>query len=85
MDQEKLNLAPVEETKQEPINPTKYREHMKSVIAMIKLEHEYTKLNSEIAMYELQRLQALEALSAYKMPRPSEASVEAKESVETAE
>ncbi|NCD07167.1 MAG: hypothetical protein EOL97_13710 [Spirochaetia bacterium] len=48
------------------MSPQQYREHMKSVISMLKLEHEYEKLESEIMMYRYTKLQAMEGISRYQ-------------------
>lgn len=54
-------------TQEEPkVSPQQYKEHMKNVISMLKLEHEYEKLESEIMMYRYTKLQAIEGISRYQ-------------------
>jgi superfamily II RNA helicase len=50
----------------EPISQKAYREHMKNAINLLKLDHEYEKLKSEILQYKLISYQCIEGLAAYQ-------------------
>ncbi|HRT02555.1 MAG TPA: hypothetical protein P5513_01285 [Candidatus Diapherotrites archaeon] len=50
----------------EPMSQKAYKEHMKNVINLLKLDHEYEKLKSEILQYKLISYQCIEGLAAYQ-------------------
>ena len=50
----------------EPMSQKAYREHMKNANNLLKLDHEYEKLKSEILQYKLISYQCLEGLAAYQ-------------------
>lgn len=50
----------------EPMSQKTYREHMKNAINLLKLDHEYEKLKSEILQYKLISYQCIEGLAAYQ-------------------
>ena len=54
----------------EPISQKAYREHMKNAINLLKLDHEYEKLKSEILQYKLMSYQAIEGLARYETKKP---------------
>ena len=54
----------------EPISQKAYREHMKNAIGLLKLDHEYEKLKSEILQYKLISYQCIDGLSAYQGKEP---------------
>ena len=58
------------ELTQEPISQKAYREHMKNAISLLKLDHEYEKLKSELLRYKLMGYQALEGLASYEAKKP---------------
>lgn len=55
----------------EPMSQKAYREHMKNAINLLKLDHEYEKLKSEILQYKLISYQCIEGLAAYQTKKPS--------------
>ena len=55
----------------EPVSQKAYREHMKNAISLLKLDHEYEKLKSELLQYKLIGYQAIEGLAAYEAKKPS--------------
>ncbi len=59
-------LKPEGELTTEPISQKAYREHMKNAIGLLKLDHEYEKLKSEILQYKLISYQCIEGLAAYQ-------------------
>lgn len=50
----------------EPMSQKAYKEHMKNAINLLKLDHEYEKLKSEILQYKLISYQCIEGLAAYQ-------------------
>lgn len=54
----------------EPISQKAYREHMKNAINLLKLDHEYEKLKSEILQYKLISYQCIEGLATYQAKEP---------------
>jgi len=50
----------------EPMNQKAYKEHMRNAISLLKLDHEYEKLKSEILQYKLISYQCIEGLAAYQ-------------------
>lgn len=59
-------LKPEGNLSTEPISQKAYREHMKNAITLLKLDHEYEKLKSEILQYKLISYQCIEGLAAYQ-------------------
>ncbi len=55
----------------EPMSQKAYREHMKNAINLLKLDHEYEKLKSEILQYKLISYKCIEGLAAYQTKEPS--------------
>jgi hypothetical protein len=55
----------------EPMSQKAYREHMKNAINLLKLDHEYEKLKSEILQYKLISYKCIEGLAAYQAKEPS--------------
>ncbi|HOK59565.1 MAG TPA: hypothetical protein PK432_01140 [Candidatus Dojkabacteria bacterium] len=50
----------------DPMSQKAYKEHMKNAINLLKLEHEYEKLRSEILQYKLISYRCIEGLAAYQ-------------------
>lgn len=50
----------------EPMSHKAYKERMKNAINLLKLDHEYEKLKSEILQYKLISYQCIEGLAAYQ-------------------
>ncbi|HPF82656.1 MAG TPA: hypothetical protein PLV83_00585 [Bacilli bacterium] len=48
------------------MNQKAYKEHMRNAISLLKLDHEYEKLKSEILQYKLISYQCIEGLAAYQ-------------------
>ena len=63
-------LKPEGNLSTEPISQKAYREHMKNAINLLKLDHEYEKLKSEILQYKLISYQCIEGLAAYQTKEP---------------
>lgn len=64
MESEEINKEGTLST--EPMSQKAYREHMKNAINLLKLDHEYEKLKSEILQYKLISYQCIEGLAAYQ-------------------
>lgn len=75
-------LKPEGELSTEPMSQKAYREHMKNAIGLLKLDHEYEKLKSEILQYKLISYQCIEGLAAYQSKEQPKESISVPESTE---